>query len=42
MGTAGPKEINPDTGKNWGLAFPVITIRDMVHDQAMLLNQLKI
>ncbi len=42
MGTAGPKEINPNNGKNWGLDFPVITIRDMVHAQAMLLDYLEI
>ena len=42
MGTAGPKEINPNNGKNWGLDFPVITIKDMVHAQAMLLDYLEI
>ena len=35
MGTYGPKEINPETGKPWGLNFPVITIADMVRAQAM-------
>ena len=33
---------NPKTGKPWGLEFPVITIRDMVRAQAMLLDELKI
>jgi homoserine O-acetyltransferase len=42
MGTAGPKEINPATGKPWGLSFPVITIADMVRAQAMLLDHLGI
>ncbi len=42
MGTAGPSEINPDTGERWGLDFPVITIADMVHAQAMLLDHLGI
>ena len=42
MGTTGPKEINPDTGKPWGLDFPVITIDDMVRAQAMLVDHLGI
>ena len=33
MGSAGPSEINPDTGEPWGLSFPVITIADMVRAQ---------
>ncbi len=42
MGTSGPKETNPATGRPWGLDFPVITIRDMVKAQAMLLDHLGI
>ena len=42
MGSAGPKEINPKTGERWGLDFPVITIKDMVKAQAMLLDHLQI
>ncbi|MGB1547623.1 MAG: homoserine O-acetyltransferase MetX [Alphaproteobacteria bacterium] len=42
MGTSGPKEINPATGKPYGLDFPVITIADMVRAQALLLDHLKI
>ncbi len=42
MGTTGPKEIDPATGKPWGLSFPVITIGDMVQLQARLLDHLGI
>ena len=42
MGTAGPKESNPATGERWGLDFPVITIRDMVRAQKLLIDMLGI
>ena len=42
LGSTGPKEINPATGRAWGLQFPVITIRDIVAAQAKLLDQLGI
>ncbi len=42
LGTTGPKDINPETGKPWGLTFPVVTIRDMVRTQALLLDYLGI
>jgi homoserine O-acetyltransferase len=42
MGSSGPASNDPATGKPYGMAFPVITIRDMVRAQAMLLDHLGI
>ena len=42
MGSTGPASTNTTTGKPWGLGLPVITIRDMVRAQAMLLDHLGI
>ena len=42
MGTTGPKETNPATGKPYGMSFPVITIPDMVGAQKLLLDHLGI
>src|SRR5215218_1254427 len=42
MGSSGPASTNAATGQPWGLDFPVITIRDMVRAQAMLLDHLGI
>ena len=42
MGTFGPKETNSESGKPWGLNFPVITICDMVRCQVLLLDHLGI
>ena len=42
MGTTGPREIDPATGRPWGLSFPVITVADMVRAQALLLDHLGI
>lgn len=42
MGTTGPASTNPANGRAWGLEFPLVTIRDMVRAQAMLLDRLGI
>ena len=42
LGTTGPWQDNPETGKPWGTDFPVITVRDMVRVQAGLVAHLGI
>ena len=41
-GSTGPSSLNPETGKPFGTTFPVITIRDMVNAQKLLLDYLSI
>ncbi len=36
FGSTGPASINPDTGKPWGAAFPMLTVEDWVCAQARL------
>lgn len=42
QGTTGPGSLNPATGKPYAMSFPVITIRDMVRLQRMLIGHLDI
>lgn len=41
-GSSGPSSINPETGKPWGAAFPIVTVEDWVNSQARLLDKLGI
>lgn len=38
--TTGPATTNPDTGKPWGMSFPIVTMRDFVNVQKALLDSL--
>lgn len=42
MGSTGPTSVNPETGRAYGLDFPVITVPDMVRAEAHLLDRLDI
>src|SRR5437016_8804332 len=40
--TTGPASINPDTGKPYGMGFPVVSIKDFVNVQKALIESLGI
>lgn len=40
QGSTGPLSPNPATGRPYGLAFPAVTVRDMVRSQKLLLDHL--
>jgi homoserine O-acetyltransferase len=40
QGSTGPSSLNPNTGRPYGIAFPFVTIRDMVRSQKLLLDHL--
>jgi homoserine O-acetyltransferase len=42
MGSTGPASLDPATGRPWAVDFPLVTVRDMVRSQAMLLDRLGI
>ncbi|HKF45735.1 MAG TPA: homoserine O-acetyltransferase [Terracidiphilus sp.] len=39
-GSTGPGSVNPETGKPWGMDFPLVSIADNVRAQARLLDSL--
>jgi homoserine O-acetyltransferase/O-succinyltransferase len=41
-GSSGPSSINPDTGKEYGATFPVVSVGDMVRAQKLLIDHLGI
>jgi homoserine O-acetyltransferase len=41
-GSTGPRSINPETGKPYGLQFPVFTVRDVVKAQLLLAESLNV
>ncbi len=42
VGSTGPSSLNPETGRPWGIAFPQVTIRDMVRADKRLFDHLGI
>ncbi|MGD1157012.1 MAG: homoserine O-acetyltransferase [Terriglobia bacterium] len=41
-GSTGPSSVNPQTGRPYALSFPIVTIRDMVNTQKVLIDHLGI
>ena len=41
-GSTGPNTLNPDTGKDYGPEFPIVTVNDWVNSQAQLADTLGI
>jgi homoserine O-acetyltransferase len=41
-GSTGPSSIDPRTGRPYGMRFPIISIRDMVHAQRKLIEHLEV
>ena len=41
-GSTGPNSLNPESGRLYGADFPIVTVRDWVHSQALLADQLGI
>ncbi|MDG2421998.1 MAG: homoserine O-acetyltransferase [Gammaproteobacteria bacterium] len=41
-GSTGPTSINPETGSHYGPNFPIVTVKDWVTSQVMLMEKLKI
>jgi homoserine O-acetyltransferase len=41
-GSTGPSSTNPETGRPFGTDFPIVTVRDMVRAQVLLLDHLGI
>jgi homoserine O-acetyltransferase len=42
QGSTGPSSINPQTGRPYGLSFPMVTVRDWVDTQKILIDHLGI
>lgn len=40
--TTGPASLNPKSGKQYGMQFPIVTLKDMVRSQKLLLEHLGI